>query len=147
VLADILWGLLMSILSPALEPDDFRRDGPPVSSPWLRRRNRWSVVLRQLDRAEPTGRPLGLSRRWHRFVLEVVPGRSQVRYRRRRRWVWHTAPAPVIRRSDVRLPGRHEISKFRQVFPVNWAGTACEVGIWSREVRPLKADLDAAASK
>jgi len=144
---EILWGLLTSLFAPLFEPDDFRRDGPPRSSHWLRTRNRWSVILRQLEGAEPTDRAAGLTRRWHRFVLEVVPGRSHVRYRRQSRWGWHTAPAPVIHRREVRLPDRQKISKFRQIFPVTLGGTACEVGIWSSEVRLLKADLDAAASR
>jgi len=142
VLTEILWDLL----AVAFGPGDLHPDGPPRSSARLRKRHRWNVVLRQLGAAGPTDRAAGLTRRWHRFVLEVVPGRPYVRYRRRSHWVWHTVPAPAVHRGDVRLPGRHETSKFRQIFPVRWGAAGCEVGIWAVEVRALKASLDAAAS-
>lgn len=146
MLAEILSDLLVALLGPVFGPEDFHRDGPPGSSHWLRKRNRYNVVLRQLEGAASTDGAPGVSRRWHRFVIEVRRDRSCIRYRRRWRPIRHIAPAPAIRRSDVRLPGRHETSKFRQIFAIRLGTAACEIGIWSREVRRLKEGLDAAAS-
>jgi hypothetical protein len=60
VLADPLWNVVGPV-----SPGDFRRDGPPGSSHWLRTHHRWNVVMRLVPSAAPVARLPGLSGRWH----------------------------------------------------------------------------------
>jgi hypothetical protein len=83
----------------------------------------------------------GLSHRWRRAVLEVVPERPDVVYRRRRRLARHRAAAGLIRLTDIRLPRHREVSKFRQIFPIQIGGVPCEIAVWARDVRQLKEAL------
>jgi hypothetical protein len=144
VLMELLWDLAIAVFGPIVGGEDLRRDGPPGSSHWLRAHHRWNVVMRQTE--EISGiRVAGLSRRWRRAVLEVLPEHSHVTYRCRWRARRHIITPTSFRRSAVRLPERREVSRFRQIFPIQVDGAHCEVAVWSRDVQPLKESLDATA--
>jgi hypothetical protein len=142
VLVELLWDLVIAVFGPLVGPEEFRREGPPGSSHWLRNHNRWSVAMRQREGSSDMRIP-GLSGRWRRVVLEVVPGKSRLAYRRRWRIRRYTMAPASFRRGAVRLPERREVSRFRQIFPMQVGEVRCEMAVWTRDVQPLKEILDA----